>query len=417
MRTILRSLCLLLAALPCAAAQESREPARRQEPSSGPSWSFADGVLGDLRNRFGFSLGVYEGYTNNIFRTERGNEDVWATTLMGRIGTNAGRRRHRLHVDYGLGYTFYRGHDELDLASHHGNLQYDYQASRKLTLSVSDHLMSGTNDFGMFGGFYYTPFREVMGASNEVLFARQRITWNTLTGSAGLTLSRKSHLTLFAAHNYYKYDLMDVRDNQGIAAGFNFGYQFTPWLSLQSSYYNYLNDVDQRFRDTQIHRLQFGGFNFRLSRHWQASAGGGIEATQYDDRWRYGGSATAGLSRVSERNLFSLHYHRGLIASIGLPGLYQSNIVYVNYGQRFAPWMNFRLTGHYSRNDFYLGSGRYELIMGHGGLEFALLSNLVASVNASYWDQRNLGLRVPIRDFGRWAAYSGLTYIWPGTRR
>ncbi len=97
--------------------------------------------------------------------------------------------------------------------------------------------------------------------------------------------------------------------------------------------------------------------------------------------------------------------------------MFQSDIVNTTFGQRLGPWISLSFDGGYNRSSYYSGEGNYEIWGGGSRMEFAVTSNLVASVGATYWNQRQSQLAFALASLERYSVYGGIQFLWPGARR
>jgi hypothetical protein len=378
--------------------------------------TFVDDVFQNVRNRWGFSLSAYEAYSNDISRSSGPRESDSITAFIPRTFFNFGKHKSQFHIDVGAGYRRYNKHEDLSSWDYYGGAQYSYSLSKKSSLQVADQFTSSYNDSWSFVSIY-SPINYNPNFSNEVLFNRQRITRNSLTGTFGYRMSKRSRLGVFGSYNLYKYAERTLGNANAFQAGANFDFRITDWLYLTNSYSVYLNRVDERFRDARIHNLQIGGFDFHLSRSWRLWAGGGISVSDYEGENRLGESVSAGIGYTSINTLFNVTYQRGFTSAIGLSELLFSDVVSASYGYRLTRWMSANLQSYYYRSSELDRHGLLETFSGGGGLQFALRRNLVASISSYYQNQRTHDFSVQGLGLNRFSAYVGLQYMWPSLKR
>jgi hypothetical protein len=304
----------------------------------------------------------------------------------------------------------------LSTTSHYGNLQCSYETLQRASFYLSDAVSSGPNDFGSFGGPRSYNSRRQPSSWIELDYARQRVTSNSLTGSADFQPTAKSSLDFFGTYQIYRWALEPIGGTSGIQVGTKLGYHVTQRLSLTSGYAFYVNSLQGEFPTTRIQRLDLAGLKVEISQKWQAYLSGGLGLTDYPGEYRHAGSVQAGISRRSHSSIFAASYERGFTTSIGLPGMYISDMATADIGQRLTQRMSIQVNFRYCKNVSYLRPGRYDIIRGNAILEFALRPDLIAVVDYSYWDQSWRGLLVPVLDTTRWAAYAGVQYIWRSSR-
>jgi hypothetical protein len=378
--------------------------------------TMVDDVFQSTRNHWGFSLNAYQAYTTDVSRIIGERRDASITAFIGRTFFNVGKRKSRFHLDLGAGYRFYNRHEDLNSWDYYGDTQYSYLLSKRASFQVSDQFTSSYNDAWSFISLY-SPLHYNMNFSNEVLFNRQRITRNALSAELAFQLTRKARVGIFGGYNYYDYPQYSQRNAHAFEAGGDFNYQLTKWLYFSSRYSTYLNYVDDRYRDAQIHRLQIGGFDFHLSHSWRLWAGGGLEYTDYQNDRRVGESANAGIGYTTRNTMLNLTYQRGFTSAIGISRLMQSDIASAEFGRRITQRIGVRLQSYYYRStDQYYG-GLLETFSGGGGLEFSLSRALFMNMDCFYQNQRSHDFSIEGLGLNRLTAYVGLQYVWPSRRR
>jgi hypothetical protein len=376
---------------------------------------FSSDALENSRNRWGFILSAYQGYSTDV---NTANPDTGAnvTAFVPKTFLNLGRRRSQLHVDLSAGYRKY--HDQSDLSSwdYYGNARYSYQVSRHTTLELSDQLTSSFNDSWSFISIN-APINYRPSFSNEVMFNFQRITRNALSAEINTQIGRKVNLGIFGGYNTYKYSQSSLEDADAFQVGANFDLRLTRWLNLTNSYSVYLNQVSDRVRDAQIHRLQVGGLDFHLTRNWRVWMGGGAEVSDEQGEKRVREDVNAGTEYGTDRSTISFTYQRGFTSGIGLSQLLMSDIFGAYFGYRFTSWWSTNLESYYYRSEELDGSGLLETLSSGGGFQFAIRRDLIASVNGNYQTQKTHNFSIQGLDMHRFNAYVGLQYVWPSLRR
>lgn len=399
-------------------AQDSARQGVPDPGGSSPLTSFLDDIFQNPRNHLGFSLGAHQAYVSNLYVVQPGaRQDASVTSASAQIFTNFGESRTLFHLDYRAAYRFYNNQNGLDAFAQAANATFRRELSRRVSFSASDFFYSAPNDFNLFwgagggGGLYVPDF------ANDVLYPRQRVTRNSLRGALAFRLSRKASLSTFAGYHIFNYENRELGNSTATNVGLSFDYEITGWMRFSTYYSVYLNNPQDRFRDTQIHRLNVGAFTFRLSRAWRLNLGGGLDIADTTDRTRLGARANAVLTRLSPSNTFTLSYHHGLSNTLGFPGIFESDHAGVDFSQRLTAWMNWRLSGLYNRSTYRSGPGSYEYYAAGTVLDFALKPNLIASLGGSYWDQTQRGLSPALMNMSRYAVYASLQFVWPGSHR
>jgi hypothetical protein len=404
------------------AAQEPPAGDRQvQETPRSSSASGARSFLGDtfenLRHVAGFSIGTYEIYESNTFDSSGSRQSATVTVFFPRVFLNLGRRRSRFHADVGIGYRIYNQRREFDSSEQYAVARYSYEISRRTSIRFSNEFASSPNWSSAFLSPVLSPSDPTPGFSTEVFLERQRITRNSARATFGYQPTRNISFGVFSNFQSYRFDNSQMENVNAVQAGISYDHQLTRWLFLSNSYSSYLNRVDQRLQDAQVHRLQIGGFRFRLGPGWEASVGGGVEYAKTSRERSVGETVTAALSWSTEANTFALSYHRGFYSAIGLARLMQSNQATAAFGSRLRRWLNLRIAATYLRGLGADRAGRMEYYTTHAGLDFAIRRDLIASLSGLYVNQRGRDLSLFSLDRERYSAFVGLQYLFPGSQR
>ncbi len=400
-----------------ATAQEPQVPETPKDVRPKGGNSFVDDVFQNIRHAAGFSLGAYESYFSDMPNNAGPTMSGPATALVANVFLNLGRRRARFHTDFSMGYWIYNKHKQGGPTEQRVQGQYGFQTSRRTSILFSDELSSSPNWYGSFLGPVLGQQSPIPGFSTEVFPERQRITRNVASGTFGYQPTRKVSLGVTAGYVTYLFGREDIGRVNALQLGATYDHQLTNWLSLSNGFSTYLNRVDERFQDARIHRLQVGGFKFRLGRAWTATVGGGVEYLDTAGLRQVGESVTAALSWGTLSHTMSLNYHRGFFSAIGLARVFQSDQAMVAFGSRLSRWINLQLSSSYMRGSGVEQSGSLEYLLAHAGLEFALPADLVASLGGMYVNQRghDMGTLSMVRE--RYIVSAGLQYVFPGRGR
>lgn len=426
-KKLLAAICLLLTMLVLGSTAAAQEPAQdaqevKDQTKVAPSApqgakSLVDDVMENIRQRFGFSLGIHGLYESKIFNGGPQQNASTAAAFSVRVYGNLGRRRSRFHFNYGLGYRFQANNVRtIDSSNHYGNVQYSLQLSRRTTLQISDQISSSPYAFGGFLQPVLGPGGPTQGFSTEVFLGRQRFTRNACAGTLSFA-TPKNHFSIISDYQFYRFRSVTDVNVHAVQLGATYERDITRWLSLSSGYSAYLNNVDARFRDARIHRLQVGGMNFKLGRNWQLSAVGGIELANTSGTNRWGGSANAQLSWHTRASTLVVTYDRGFNSAVGLARVLQSQTATLACGSRLTQWMNLQLSASYVRGAAFLDAGALRYYIAHAGLGFALSSNLVASLSCFYQNQHGQNLVAVPQTSAGYVGSVGLQYLFPGRRR
>ncbi len=401
---------------------ELKEEASVQDSSD--AGSFFDGIASNARRHLGFNLGVSQMYSNNPVAANPEIQSVHVTSVTPRAFANFGRRRSRLHVDVNGGYKIYKDHSDWNKSDIRADVAYNYALTRRANIQITDRAFSRTDD-AISNLDFSTSAPSSPTFSYTLLQDRQRITQNDLTGSLEWKPTRKNALRFFGSYQVYRNSdaALSGLDSDGAQAGMNYEYNVVGWLSLASSWSAYIDNVDSRFRDSKIYRLEAGGFHFKFSRTWELQIWGGLDILDSSGTERQiDGTARALLSHRSRRSSQYLSFQRAMITTRGLSEMLQSDILTAGLGQAWTRWMRFQLSASYmiSRKNYSAGladSGKLKSYDFKSSLEFSLLRNVVAVVAGGYQNQKNT---IPdltgVLRINRYVASFGLQYLWPSLR-
>jgi hypothetical protein len=387
------------------------------DPSRG-AYAFAEDIVKSSRNLWGFSLSAYEAYSTDAVPGIQKNEDATITSLAPSIFLNIGRRKTKLHIDFGSGYRLYRHHKDLNGWNYSGSVKFSSQFSRIVSLQLSNLLTSSANDASSIFSFFPSIRNDYPSNSREVLFDdRQRMTRNSMQAKLDFQLSRRARLGLTGGYDLFSYEQVSLTNTNAVRIGADFEYKLAKWLDFSSSYYDYLNKVDDSRRDVQIHRLKVGGLNLNLTRFWRIWTGGGIDFSQYRGLEHFKENVDVGIRYGSRNTTLSATYNRGLSSASGLSRLMHSDAISVELGNRITSRVSSRLTSYYTRSSESLAAGTLKTLAGNASLEFALRNDLFLSLNSSYQNQQQSNFSYGGLQVNRFSAYVSLQYVWPSRRR
>jgi hypothetical protein len=390
-----------------------------KESGSDAGGSFVDDIFNNVRNPFGFSLRANEGYSKNSFASSTISDKSTNTrSYSGAIFANLGRRKSHLHISYGAGYRKYGWQKDLDGVDQFGEITYSYKPTRSVAFHLYDTGQSTVNDvFDSNGAILSTSTQWTPNPSYDVIFNIQRYTHNTAGGRVDFQLTRSTDVNLFSSYNIFRYDDQDIGNVDTVQAGVGIQQRITKWLYLSSTYSTYLNDVDQRFRDHMIHRIEVGGLRFRIARSLILDATGGFEIANMRSYYRTAGTFRGGLTRSSQSNVLYANYQRALTTAIGFSDVYQSDIVTIGMGQRLWTRLGIQVSGSYYHSEALTYSGLLKSYRGRAQLQYALRSDLFASINYGYQHQKSTTAALRgIPYFNRSMISVSLQYAWPSRR-
>jgi hypothetical protein len=395
-------------------APEASQKASPEEGESRALRSFYDTIAGNARNHLGFSLNASAGYISNVSAVSSENNDATQQSLSLNAFANLGRRKSHLHISYSTGYNRYN-HGNMNGAGHHGDVNLTYQATRNVNLRLYDTISSTLNDPFSNSAFALTPsFGMAPSYSNIAAFLPERFTRNQAGGEIGVRLNRNLHFNLFSSYNSYRYGTLTSRDNDAFQVGCSMDKKINNWLSLTSTYSAYLNNIDERFRDNQIHNLEIGNFHFKLARNVAITASGGFQAAKSQGSYHAGGVFRSGISRSTRGNTIYANYERTMTSATGYSRILMSDIASLGFGQRIASQTSSRLSGSCTRSSDFSNSGHFYGCSLQAQLSYAIASNLFASADYTYQYQQNaITVLTGIPHFDRHLTFVSLQYAWP----
>jgi|WetSurMetagenome_2_1015567.scaffolds.fasta_scaffold153227_1 hypothetical protein len=398
--------------------QTNTQKTVQEEGDSRAVRSFSNAVAWSPRNRLGLSLSASEGRISNVFSNSNENNSSLLSAFSGSVFANFGRRKSRLHMDYGAGYRMYNTQRNMDGGDHYIDVNYTYVANRKIKIQLSDIVSSSLNDpYSSFSPALRTTIDWSPSPSYDVIFLSHRILRNEARVQIDFDFARKTHFSVYGAGNIYRYKNQAYSNADTVQVGAGLDQRITNWLVLSSSYSTYLNNVDERLPDYKIHRLEAGRFRFMLSRNMELFASGGVEVADLRGDTRTEGMFWGGISRSSEKNVVYANYQRTMTSALGYSRILPSDVVTLGFGQRFNPRTNLRLSSSYTRSSDFDYKG---LLKGYGAqaqFEYALASSLFASCNYSYQYQKStINVLASIPHFDRSVVFLRLQFAWPSIR-
>jgi hypothetical protein len=380
-------------------------------------WSFADSIGMNPANRFGFTLGANEGYITNVYPESMGKRSTSVTDLSASVFTNLGRGKSTLHLGYGAGYRFYREQNSLDGIDHNANLLYSYPLNSRVRFQLLDQFNSSTDD----------PIRSIDFSSADVnfgyphyyddLFEAQRVNRNNVGAQFNFNVTGSTQLNVSANSYDVWYGEQALEDSHSASAGVGLSHQITNWLYLSTSYSVAINDIPEDMRGSQVHSVEVGKFQFRLSPTVEVSAGGGLDITDNHGDYEMRERISASISKTQETSTLYASYNRSMVSALGFRRVLPSDSVSVGFGQRVAQRANIRLIGAYIRSSDFNESGSLRRYSAGASFEYAFLSNLFASINYTYQYQNNsIPVLNGIPHYDRSMVFAGIQYVWPSLK-
>ena len=393
--------------------------------------SFSQENAWNLRNNFGFSLNASEGYYFKDDPRENPDPDSTrekasaSTSLSANVFTNYRSGRSAMHLDYGAGYRFYSERENsINGVVHSANGAYSYEINERARLQLRDHLSSYSNDPLGDSFSINSSFDRILSGSNyyDILLSQQRHTRNTVSGSINSDVTGKStNVRIFGTYDNYWYgeqDLAEDKIDSSYSAKVGVGVQqgITSWLSFGSTYSIQLNND---LKDSRVHRVDVGNFQFELTPAIEVHASGGVDITDTgtSDGYRTRIATRAGISYSNRMNRIYADYSRNTMSVSGFNRLLPSETVLVGLGQPLGERANFRVIWYYQRSSDFSENGHLTAHQGMASMEYIILSGLYASVNYTRRYQENsINSLAGIPSSNRSMFSLGLTYSWPSGR-
>jgi len=393
--------------------------------------SFSQENAWSLNNNFGFSLHASEGYyfrdnpRDNPDADSNKNKASSATSLSANVFTNYKSGSSAMHLDYNAGYRFYpERENSINGVGHNVNGAYMRQINERASLQLRDNLSSYSND--PLGDFFSvsSSFDRLIAGSNyyDILLSQRRHTRNTVSGIISSDVTGKStNVRITGTYDNYWYgeqDLAEGRIENSYSAKVGVGVHqgITSWLALGSTYSIQLNND---LRDSRVHRVEVGSFQFSLSPQVEVHASGGLEITESSARDGYKSrvATRAGISYSNQMNRIYADYARTMMSVGGFNQLLPSDTFLVGLGQPLGERANFRVTWYYQRSSNFHDDGLLTAYQGVASMEYVIISGLYASVSYTRRYQENsINSLAGIPSSNRSMFSFGLTYSWPSRR-
>src|SRR5262249_20084500 len=145
-----------------------------------------------------------------------------------------------------------------------------------------------------------------------------------------------------ANYDFARYSTPEIPRRNLISLGLGGSYQVSKWIYLTSQYYHYLNDVDPRFRNTNIDSLQIGGVSIKAGHGWVIGLSGGADSTKAAGRRLVTGSGQASIAKASRRTNVEFGYRRGYTTVFPLPEVGYGDIASLQFVQFLTRRIAFR---------------------------------------------------------------------------
>ncbi len=399
------------------AGQTATDTWQRPEPSL--TRRISNSSAREIRNTFGFSLGVLGLYDSNVYGTLGGKTGETGLGLLPRVYVNFGNRRSVLHLDYQFMYRMYPGLRELDARTHNGGFEYTYKPTRKITFSIADRVRSGANDIFSISGYSLIETQPGDSTQNQQVFTdRQNMFSNSTLGTLAYQSSRKNRASVSAEYLNYRYNSRPDQDTKSLRARANDSYQFSRNWFIEGEAENEWVDSHTDSRHGRIFRA-LGRLRYKFSKNWEIGGGAGADKVNLRAGNDVAPTYEAFLSRSTRANLLDLRYSRRSGYQLGLEGLNQSDILSASFDQQLGSRTSAHIMTYYYHTPGSAAYGGYNTISGNAGVEFAILRSLLLSFSGNYVYQQHTGSGTAIEEFGgdRYILTVGVFYMYPSSRR
>ncbi len=389
---------------------EAISPTAKGSPVSHRTMTQA--FLDTMRTPVGFSMGFFELYAPNLVVLPSDNRSAMYTMARPRMFAATRGTRSQFQFDYSFGYRQYNRRREVHSDEHTAIMSYSYQLSPNTSLHISDDFRSARNDRSTLPTSS-TPVLYQPNFAQALYLPGERFTNNSLMTGLTYRAGKRSNVTLFSSYDFWRYGGNSFGNAHGIQAGIRADFQMNKWFFLQSSYSHYLNKMPRTFQTTNIHRLQIGGFKFKLRRSVEVYVSGGADSTRFLDRQRNVLNYEGGISKQAGSTLISLVYHRGLSLEVGPQTTLDGHIVSGSLSQWLSRRVNINATAAYTRGTSLDKASRLNYLGANSELDVVLQRHLLYSVQYSYLSQRGTSLSSVNLHLARYTVSTGFQLVLP----
>jgi len=379
-----------------------------KEDSGSSPHNLTEGFLAGMRTPIAFSLGLYELYAPNL--SNSADKSPVFTMARPRLFASTATKNSRLQLDYTFGYRRYNRRPEIHSSDHSATLNYDYRLSRSATLQISDSFRSALNDNGVLPSSSL-PAMYQSGFAQEFYAPNERTTTNSVVTSLNYHAGKRTNLTVFGSYDMWRYSASSFGNAQGFQVGIRGEHQINKWFFLSSNYSHYLTAVEQRFETASIHRLQLGGFKFKLGRTTQLYFSGGADYTRFQGHQWPTASYQAGFSKTTGSTLVSIVYNRGLSSAVGPQGTLNGHVVGASFTQWLSRRVSVQVTPGYTRGASFKKNSRVEYLAGNAEVQIEVQRHVMFSIQGSYISQRGTNLASETPALSRYTVSTGVQFF------
>jgi len=224
-------------------------------------------------------------------------------------------------------------------------------------------------------------------------------------------------VSLFASHEFTRYQRSEFRQTQIFQVGFNASHQLTKYLFLETSYTTFVNKVNPIYRGESIQRLRALTFQYRR-RRFEVSTSGGIQYAKHSGSRHIVADAEAAIWVGSQSTGFSLGYNHGLTSIIGAGSAVETDTVNLSLRHRVSNRFFVGLNSYYMRHSTPATpyKSEFESLAASAGVQLALTTGLVFSINHNYISQQARNVAFDAPRLSRYASLASINYILPAWR-
>jgi hypothetical protein len=394
------------------APQNADEEVPSRLPRQGRS--LKDSVTQDIRNKAGFSLGLY-GLYDSAPATKSGEQIDKRVEgmVLPMVFANIGKKTTVLHLDYSMERRVFTNTD-VDTTFHMGNFGLTYSPSRKLVIDLSDEARSApSNLLSLTGGFRPgLPGGNPLGPGISA-YSFERLLMNNATGRLSYQFTDNNAISFYGNSQIFRYEVSSSQDMNPYNIGASFAHSFSRNLDGAVEFLAGNYDTLSGSRRERIKRLS-GGFDYQMTRRWSVRGSAGVEWVDIQGAQYTPTYFEAGIGRVSRKSIFAISYRRGAQYQLGTTLLTANHTASASLDQRLSKRSSIYISGNYYRsNPFALSSQQTTFISGLG-FKYLLFSHLLASINGNYLHQNRAFVEQPSPILNRYIIYAGLEIMLPG---
>lgn len=338
-------------------------------------------ALGDIffksRNSLIFGFNAVETNQDNVLFGD-GNHFDTSTMLASRVAYQRQYQKTTLALDYTLGGRIYNRYSEYNQLTHDGGFDVHYRFTPRLSLSLGDRFSVTPQAGRLFQRDYVIdPLGSNILPNTSLLLRLNKSTLNTAYTNLVYQLSRKAEVSFGANASIYRFDQVNLRDENRYGTGISYSYKLAAPTTLNVGYnFNYFDvsgseagpNTASPITPSHIvrHHYPYVGITQQLTPAVAVFVGAGPSITIGDSvnlstgyRLRPGvhPSVNAGivLSRalaLDPRTFVSFSIDQHLSDGLGLGAVSQVQSAGASIGRRFTKRTMGAVSASYSRNQF-----------------------------------------------------------------